>query len=205
MSNRKKGAPKHPYPKEETMQLDQLPMRVAAGQFSDLTDEIITFTKQVGLKDVQLNMYGNAPPLPGKERWEYMDLLRLRTRCEDAGLRLNAIENTPPEFYDKAMLGLPGRDEQIENMRYTIRNIGRAGIPIFGYHFMPSRVWRTSNTTPARGGAQVTAFDMELVKQAPLTNTISRLSCPWRRKRGCVWRCTRTIPRSSRWGVWRAL
>jgi mannonate dehydratase len=159
------------------MQLDELPMRVAAGQFSDLTDEIITFTQQVGLKDVQFNMYGSTQrhwdytdsPLPGNERWEYIDLLMLRTRCEDAGLRLNAIENTPTEFYDKAMLGLPGRDEQIENMQYTIRNIGRAGIPIFGYHFMPSRVWRTSSTTPARGGAEVTSFDMELVKNAPLT------------------------------------
>ena len=116
------------------MQLDELPMRVAAGQFSDLTDEIITFTRQVGLQDVQFNMYGStqphwgytAPPLPGNARWEYIDLLMLRTRCEDAGLRLNAIENTPTEFYDKAMLGLPGRDEQIENMQYTIRNIGRA-------------------------------------------------------------------------------
>jgi mannonate dehydratase len=151
------------------MQLNQLPMRVAAGQFNDLTDEIITFTKQVGLQDVQLNMYGSAPSLPGAARWEYMDLLLLRNRCEDAGLRLNAIENTPPEFYDKAMLGLPGRDEQIENMQITIRNIARAGIPIFGYHFMPSRVWRTSRTTPARGGAAVTAFDMEMVKDAPLT------------------------------------
>jgi mannonate dehydratase len=152
------------------MKIDDLPMRVAAGQFSDLTAEIITFTRELGIQDVQLNMYGSAPPLPGKTRWEYMDLLMLRTHCENVGLRLNAIENVPPEFYDKAMLGLPGRDEQIENMQTTIRNIGRAGIPIFGYHFMPSRVWRTSRTTPARGGAQVTAFDLELVKDAPLTH-----------------------------------
>ena len=48
-------------------------------------------------------------------------------RREDAGFRLNAIENTPIKFYDKIMLGLPGRDEQIENMQHTIRNMGRAG------------------------------------------------------------------------------
>ena len=52
----------------------------------------------------------------------------------------------------------------------TDRDETVAGIPIFGYHFMPSRVWRTSTTTPARGGAQATAFDMELVKNAPLTH-----------------------------------
>jgi mannonate dehydratase len=97
-----------------------------------------------------------------------MDLVRLRTRCEDAGLRLNAIENVPIKFYDKIMLGLPGRDEQIGHIATTIRNLGRAGIPIFGYHFIVTGVWRTSSTTPARGGAHVTSFDLELARNAPL-------------------------------------
>ena len=60
-------------------------------------------------------MFHGSPHLSGDSSWEYMDLVRLRTSCEDAGLRLNAIENVPIKFYDKAMLGLPGRDEQIEN------------------------------------------------------------------------------------------
>jgi mannonate dehydratase len=99
-----------------------------------------------------------------------MDLLHLRTRCEDAGLRLAALENVPVQFYAKAMLGLPGRDEQIEHMTNTMRNMGRAGVPILGYHWMPNQVWRTSRTKPGRGGVKVTSFDMELVKDAPLTH-----------------------------------
>ena len=99
-----------------------------------------------------------------------MDLVHLRTRCEDAGLRLAAIENVPVKFYDKAMLGLPGRDEQIEHMSTTIRNMGRADIPILGYHWIPNGVWRTSRTTPGRGGAKVTSFDMELAKNAPISH-----------------------------------
>jgi len=146
-----------------------LPMRLAVGQVRELTDEIVAFTKQMGIQDIQFNFYGGSPHLAGDKRWEYMDLLRLRTRCEDAGLRLNAIENTPINFYDKIMLGLPGRDEQIENMQYTIRNMGRAGIPIFGYHFIVTGVWRTSSTTRTRGDATTTAFDYELAKDAPLS------------------------------------
>jgi mannonate dehydratase len=157
--------------KEETMlDIDKLPMRLAVGQLSELTDEVIQFTRQLGIQDIQFNFASGSPHLPGETHWEYMDLLQLRTRCEDAGLRLNAIENTPISFYDKIMLGLPGRDEQIEHMQTTIRNLGRAGIPIFGYHWMPNSVWRTSTTTPARGGAHVTAFDYDLVKDAPLTH-----------------------------------
>jgi len=151
------------------MQNEKLPMRVAVGQMRELTDEVILYIKQMGIEDVQFNFYHGSPHLTGNGYWDYMELLQLRTRCEDAGLRLNAIENTPINFYDKAMLGKPGRDEQIENMQKTIANLGRAGIPIFGYHFIATGVWRTSNTTPGRGGAKVTAFDLEAAQNAPLS------------------------------------
>jgi len=69
------------------------------------------------------------------------------------------------------MLGLPGRDEQIDNWCKTLRNMGAAGIPILGYHFVPLFVWRTSLNMGGRGGAHVTSFDMELAKNAPLMAT----------------------------------
>jgi mannonate dehydratase len=46
--------------------------------------------------------------------------------------------------------------------------MGRAGIPILGYHFMPSSVWRTP-LAAGRGGAKVTAFDLDLVTAATHT------------------------------------
>ena len=140
------------------------PMRVAIGQFSELSHERLSFARQLGASGVLLN----TPILPGTECWEVADLLWLRKRCESYGLRLEAIENTPVSFYDKAMLGLPGRDEQIENYQTTIRNLGTAGIPMLGYHWMPNGVWRTSSTTVGRGGALVTSFDMNLVAEHPL-------------------------------------
>ncbi len=139
-------------------------MRVAIGQFSELSHERLTFASQLGASGVLLN----TPVLPGTERWEAADLLWLRKRCEGHGLRLEAIENTPVSFYDKAMLGLPGRDEQIENYQATIRNLGQAGIPLLGYHWMPNGVWRTSNTTVGRGGALVTSFDLSRAADHPL-------------------------------------
>lgn len=134
-------------------------MRIAIGQFNELTEEKLKFAQQLGVSGVQMN----TPKLPGSKRWEYADLLHLRERCSEFGLQLEAIENVPIHFYDQAMLGQPGRDEQIEHYQATIRNVGRAGIPILGYHFMPNSVWRTSRTTPGRGGAHVTSFDMALV------------------------------------------
>lgn len=141
--------------------LDTLPMRVGLGQFNELTDEQLAFVKQCGCDDVLLN----TPKLPGEAAWEYEDLVRLRERAESAGLRLIALENVPVRFYDKIMLGLPGREEQLANMQRTVRNMGRAGIPILGYHFMPNSVWRTSFQVPVRGGAISNQFVMAHAEQ----------------------------------------
>src|SRR3954462_3014613 len=140
--------------------LDSLPMRIALGQFNELSDEQLLFVKQCGCDDVLLN----TPKLPGEERWEYEDLVAIRERAEGAGLRLIALENVSVQFYDQIMLGLPGRERQLENMQQTVRSMGRAGIPILGYHWMPNGVWRTSRDV-VRGGATATAFDLREAKQ----------------------------------------
>ncbi len=146
--------------------LAALPMRVAVGQMSELTDEQLAFAVQVGVSDIQLN----TPNLPGDARWEFEDLKALRQRAESAGLRLITLENVPIRFYDKIMTGQEGREIQLEDMIATVRNIGRAGIPILGYHFMPNGVWRTSFETRVRGGAVSNEFRYEKVKDAPLTH-----------------------------------
>ncbi len=135
--------------------LGRLPMRVGLGQFQEATPSRLQFIKQCGCDDFQLN----TPRLPGDERWEYEDLAKLVAQAEAAQLRLIALENVPMRFYDRIMWGAPGRERQLDNMVATVRNIARAGIPILGYAFMPTGVWRTSQDARVRGGALATAFD----------------------------------------------
>lgn len=132
-------------------------LRIAAGQLREPDEGTLTMVRQLGLSSIQFN----TPNLPGEARWEYEDLLALKNRCNEFGLFLESIENVPIQFYDKAMLGLPGRDEQIENYQAIIRHMGKAGIPVLGHHFMPNFVWRTTLTAEGRAGAKVTAFNME--------------------------------------------
>lgn len=131
-------------------------MRIGLGQFNELTDEKLAFIAQMGARDFLMN----TPRLPGDAEWAYEDLREIKQRADAAGLRLMCLENVPVSFYDKAMLGLPGRDEQIAHMQNTIRNMGRAGIPILGYHWMPSGVWRTLDPAELRGGARGTRFNL---------------------------------------------
>jgi len=137
-------------------------MRIGLGQFNELTEEKLVFASQLGVPSVQLN----TPKLPGETHWEEQDLRALVLKCQEHGLTLEAIENVPIHFYQKAMLGLPGRDEQIANYQTTIRNVGKAGIPILGFHFMPNSVWRTERFSPGRGGAGCTKFAMADVDRA---------------------------------------
>ncbi|NDA79619.1 MAG: mannonate dehydratase, partial [Actinobacteria bacterium] len=141
-------------------------MRPAFGQFDVGSEEYLRFAQQFGATDVLLN----TPSLPGDGgRWQLQDLVHLRLRVEQFDLKLSAIENVPTGFYDHIMLNGPRRDEQIENMIFTVRNLARAGIPIFGYHWMPSHVWRTPPKA-IRGGALATAYDHKLGSQYPLTH-----------------------------------
>ena len=140
-------------------------MRIATGQFSEPTPDVLQFAAQMGVSGIVLN----TPRLPGAERWEVEDLVRLRQRVEAHGLRIESIENVPTHFYDLAMLGLDGAERQIANYQATIRHIGEAGIPILGYNWMPNGVWRTEPKT-TRGGARVTAFDLARASGASPTH-----------------------------------
>ncbi|WP_375451813.1 mannonate dehydratase [uncultured Devosia sp.] len=135
-------------------------IRVAVGQFHDLSEERLRFAAQIGATGLQMN----NPTLPGDTRWEQADVRALVDQVEAAGLTFEAIENVPTHFYHKAMMGLDGRDEQIENYQATIRAVARAGIPVLGLHFMPNSVWTTDRSGQTRGGATARQFDMAVVE-----------------------------------------
>ena len=135
-------------------------IRVAVGQFHELSEERLRFARQIGATGLQMN----NPTLPGDARWEEADVKALADRVREAGLTFEAIENVPTHFYHKAMLGLDGRDAQIENYQATIRAVARAGIPVLGLHFMPNSVWSTDRSAPTRGGAVARQFDMSVVE-----------------------------------------
>ncbi len=150
---------------------------------SDVGDDFLQFLQQYGVTDIvggfnaMHDFKRKFPPDAGDQpgcHWDYPELLQLRERVEAFGMRLASMENPHPSWcFDHVMLGLPGRDQQLENLFITIRNMGRAGIPYYGYNWMVGPgvqrfSTRTSTSYPARGGAQSDLLDMAEVDKAPL-------------------------------------
>jgi len=95
-------------------------------------------------------------------------LLKVYNRFKDAGFKVTVLEGAPRN--DKIKLGLPGRDEEIQKFLKLMENMGRLGIEIICYNFMPVIGWfRSSTSIVSRGGALVTGYDHEQMKNAPLT------------------------------------
>ncbi|MCX6902010.1 MAG: mannonate dehydratase [Verrucomicrobia bacterium] len=67
--------------------------------------------------------------------WSFDELAALKKEINAAGLQLEAIENFDPAHWHDVLLDGPKKPQQLENLKTLIRNVGRAGIPIFGYNF----------------------------------------------------------------------
>jgi mannonate dehydratase len=152
---------------------------------SSLTDDNMTYLKQLGVNQLMVmtqEMGGIAPAgqaavaagLVQGDYYVYADLMALKKWVEGHGLELFAIIQTPFNRWDKIILGRPGRDAQIENWCVSLRNLGRAGIPMLQYSWVINAgawlpLWRTTSEKAGRGGAQIVRFDYDIARQTGLT------------------------------------
>jgi mannonate dehydratase len=81
--------------------------------------------------------------------WEFLPLLRMKTRFADAGLRLEVIETGFPWLH-AAKLGLAGADEEIERCCMLIRNLGAVGWVMTRSGKPWGASWRSSSPSPPR-------------------------------------------------------
>jgi mannonate dehydratase len=89
------------------------------------------------------------------------DLQRFRV------MRLGVIERLVPTL--RFIHNSPGRDQQLEDFKALIRNMGAAGVPVLCYSWMSDDDWqRTSVDVLERGGAKVTVLD--LARQTAVPN-----------------------------------
>jgi mannonate dehydratase len=153
------------------------PLRKAAGpkdrgiQLAELfqlgEDHKIRLAAQIGITHA---IVGVSPALSKVAASQYVEVLRkIRTDFEAAGLFFAGVESHPVPA-EKIKLGLPGRDEEIENYMAAIRALAEVGVPLLCYNWMAGIGWyRTRVDLPGRGGALLSEFDNRAAEAQGLT------------------------------------
>ena len=118
----------------------------------------VKLSKQIGVTHA---IAGTAFPLSRVPRTQYVDTVaKIKADYEKAGLTIAGVESHPVPA-DKIKLGLPGRDEEIENYIAAVKAFGKVGIPMVCYDFMAGMDWsRTNMDYPGRGGCHSLAFNI---------------------------------------------
>ncbi|HXH49573.1 MAG TPA: mannonate dehydratase [Terriglobia bacterium] len=116
----------------------------------------VKIEKQIGVTHAIASTAGQLSRVPPSR---YTDVVaKIKSDYEAAGLVISGIESHPVPA-EKIKLGLPGRDEEIENYIAAIHAIGKAGIPMLCYDFMAGIDWyRTRMHIPGRGGCSSVSF-----------------------------------------------
>jgi mannonate dehydratase len=136
-------------------------------QDSDMNEAGMRRIKQLGVDHV---LMANSPPIPWTE-----EMIRSRMeKLKSGGLTLGNMmipwmtpAGTANASFTDAIYGKPGRDEEIEKVRRSIRAAGKAGLPVVEYNFYAHRITEGYVEQPGRGGAGMSAFDYDRVKDLP--------------------------------------
>ena len=151
-----------------------------------LNDEHYKFAKQCGATHLVIHLvdyFGHNKkdanqPIGEKDGWgkagnsneiwsaEY--LIQVKKEINEHGLELAAIENFDPAHWHDILLDGPKKLEQIENIKQIIRNVGAAGIPVFGYNFSLAGV--SSRVTGPFARGEAISVGMEKGDETPIPN-----------------------------------
>ena len=101
--------------------------------------------------------------------WSLEELISIKKDINNHGLELEAIENFDPAHWHDILLDGPKKKVQIENLKQLIKNVGRAGIPTFGYNFSLAGVSSRDIGPYARGGAVSVGMNGS-VDETPIPN-----------------------------------
>ncbi|TDN95451.1 mannonate dehydratase [Salegentibacter sp. 24] len=116
--------------------------------------------------------------IPVGEVWSVAEIEKRITTLEESNkkhpfrLHWNVVESLP--VHEAIKLGKPERDEFIENYKISLRNLGRCGVNIICYNFMPVLDWLRTNvkfqledgsTALLHDKVELAVFDLFILKR----------------------------------------
>lgn len=120
------------------------------------------------------SIVGALYDLPAGEVWPLHRILQLKQEIEQAGMAFEVVESV--NVHEDIKLGLPSRDQYIEAYQETIRNLGKAGVKVICYNFMPVFDWiRSDLAKELPDGSTVLAYEKETIDQMDVQTLIEEM------------------------------
>ncbi|MDA0194447.1 MAG: mannonate dehydratase [Bacteroidetes bacterium] len=148
--------------------LEDAPIQLCMAYFFGFEKLKMEYSRQMGVTGAVGSASRFMAGLQEGNAWDLKVLRALKERYASEGLEWKVCEGTPP--LDKTKLGLPGRDEELEKFIKLIKGLGEIDVNIICHNWMPVISWHRSKVdTLSRGGALVSSFKYDDVKDQPLT------------------------------------
>ncbi|MCK3658377.1 mannonate dehydratase [Pasteurellaceae bacterium Pebbles2] len=77
--------------------------------------------------------------IPAGEVWQEDRIAEVKSQVEPYGLNIDVVESV--NIHESIKLGIPERETYIENYKTTLRNLGKYGVKVVCYNFMPVFDW----------------------------------------------------------------
>src|ERR1700743_2805438 len=124
----------------------------------EITDEAMRQVKQIGVNNVLMG----GPKMP----WQEADLQAVVDKLKTGGL---VVGNMMIAGFNNCIYGRAGaaRDKEIEDFKTSIRAAGKVGLPVVEYNWYAHRAIEGYYLEEGRGGAGLTAFNLNKVENLP--------------------------------------
>ncbi|MBE5992592.1 MAG: mannonate dehydratase [Paenibacillaceae bacterium] len=131
--------------------------------------------KQIpGVKSVITTLMGKQ----AGEVWTEAEIAELKRVVEEEGLTIAGIESV--NISDDIKIGTEKREQHIANYIETLENLGKAGIHMVCYNFMPVFDWTRSDLARVRpDGSTVLAYNQDVVDEidpAHMKDSVEKMS-----------------------------
>lgn len=100
--------------------------------------------------------------IPAGEIWSLDRIKALQKEVNDTGLELEVIESV--NVHEDIKLGLPNRDQYIDNYATTVKNLSKVGVKVICYNFMPVFDWLRSDLNfKLQDGSIALSYDEKMI------------------------------------------
>lgn len=141
-----------------------MPMQMGWRWYGENNDKIsLSDIKQIpGVTNIVWALHDKMPG----EIWEVEEIEKIKVQLDEYGFNMDVVESL--NVHDDIKIGLPTRDQYIENYKQCIKNLSQFGVKVICYNFMPVFDWtRTDLFHPVGDGSTALYYEANRIKDDP--------------------------------------